>query len=259
MENRKNTVLLTVIAVATLLVAVIGATFAFFAVQGGTTATKTITVQTYTTDSTTFSIDKVLSIEADQDNFGSGAGNRYADATALVDFSAANQASEGLCYTFTMDVNTNTFGYAAANSAANGTCSTEGANKAACESNSGTWTPSPLPELTLSIVKGGVFAESNGVNTSITGGTVIVNDMDITTLATGTYYIGEEANSGLQSSEVIHQLTATTTESYQVLLTFVNLNVDQTTQAGESLTGALHLTKVTCPVSQPENNSGEGE
>ena len=36
--ERKNTILLTVIAVATLLVAVVGATFAFFAVQADSNA-----------------------------------------------------------------------------------------------------------------------------------------------------------------------------------------------------------------------------
>ena len=34
MDNKKNTILLTVIAVATLLVAVVGATFAYFTAQG---------------------------------------------------------------------------------------------------------------------------------------------------------------------------------------------------------------------------------
>ena len=253
MENRKNTVLLTVIAVATLLVAVVGATFAFFAVQGGTTATKTITVQTYTTDSTTFTIDSDLAIEADQDNFGLNAGNQYAHANATVAFAAANQASEGLCYTFSLNVTSNTFGYAAANSAANGTCSdTTYTTKSTCEEHSGTWTAAPVPELTLSVVKGGEF---NNDNTAITGGTAIVDDEDITTLAQGTYYIGDTADSGLQSSEVQHVLSASTTENYQILVTFVNLDVDQTSQAGEAFAGALYLTKVTCAA--PEQGNGD--
>lgn len=43
-NNRQNTVLLTVIAVATLLVAVIGATFAFFTTTGTTGSTQAVTV-----------------------------------------------------------------------------------------------------------------------------------------------------------------------------------------------------------------------
>ena len=252
MENRKNTVLLTVIAVATLLVAVVGATFAFFAVQGGATATKTITVQTYTTDSTTFTIDSNLAIEADQDNFGENAGNQYAHANASVAFVAANQASEGLCYDFTLNVSSTTFGYSALNTENNGSCTDDTkTTKTACEAASGTWTAAPLAELTLSVVKGGEF---NQDNTAITGGTALVNNLDITTLAAGTYYIGTTANSGLSTTEVKHELTETTTEEYQVLLTFVNLATDQTDKAGEAFEGTLVLTKVACAAAQQGGN-----
>ena len=48
MENRKNTILLTVIAVATLLVAVVGATFAYFTAQGGGIAETKVNVTTST-------------------------------------------------------------------------------------------------------------------------------------------------------------------------------------------------------------------
>ena len=54
--EKKNTILLTVIAVATLLVAVVGATFAYFTAQGGTTRTREIQIQTSTSDSTTFGV-----------------------------------------------------------------------------------------------------------------------------------------------------------------------------------------------------------
>ena len=41
-ENKQNTTLLTVIAVATLLVAVVGSTFAYFTAKAGDTSTKDI-------------------------------------------------------------------------------------------------------------------------------------------------------------------------------------------------------------------------
>ena len=47
-ENRQNTALLTVIAVATLLVAVVGATFAYFTTTANTGSTSTITATTGT-------------------------------------------------------------------------------------------------------------------------------------------------------------------------------------------------------------------
>ena len=54
MENKKNTILLTVIAVATLLVAVVGATFAYFTAQGGTGTSANVTVTTGTAASSDF-------------------------------------------------------------------------------------------------------------------------------------------------------------------------------------------------------------
>ena len=44
MENKKNTILLTVIAVATLLVAVVGATFAYFSISADATGVTTTNV-----------------------------------------------------------------------------------------------------------------------------------------------------------------------------------------------------------------------
>ena len=44
--DKKNTMLLTVIAVATLLVAVVGATFAFFSVTGQAQGETTVTANT---------------------------------------------------------------------------------------------------------------------------------------------------------------------------------------------------------------------
>ena len=52
--ERKNTVLLTVIAVATLLVAVIGATFAYFTATAGGSGTTPVSVQTSSSGSSTF-------------------------------------------------------------------------------------------------------------------------------------------------------------------------------------------------------------
>ncbi len=51
--DKKNTILLTVIAVATLLVAVVGATFAYFSISGGSgTTNTTVTAQTPASNST---------------------------------------------------------------------------------------------------------------------------------------------------------------------------------------------------------------
>ena len=76
MENRKNTILLTVIAVATLLVAVVGATFAYFTAQGGTTARTPVNVTTAQTSNGSFQTSGAITINATQENFGQGKGNK---------------------------------------------------------------------------------------------------------------------------------------------------------------------------------------
>ena len=54
-KGRRDTVLLTVIAIATLLVAIVGATFAFFTAQlNGNNRTSTITIQSSTGGGVTF-------------------------------------------------------------------------------------------------------------------------------------------------------------------------------------------------------------
>ena len=256
MENKKNAAILTVVAVATLLVAVVGATFAFFAVQGGDTQTGTITVQTYTSDSTTFSIAGNLSIEADQSNFGSGAGSLLTGTTASVVFSPASRDSQGLCYNLKLVVTSNDFVYSAANSAANGTCTDNTkTTKATCEAAEATWTAAPLAELTLSVVKGGTLTtDANDKVTGIdsTGATTIFNALDITTLAAGTYYIPDALAQTIGTTRVDHTIassvTTQQTEEYAVLITFVNLNVDQNDNAGKEFAGSIVLEK--CPAAQ---------
>ena len=105
MDNRKNTILLTVIAVATLLVAVVGATFAYFSAQGGGTATNNITVETEAASSSSFSIDKNLAILAKMDNFAQGTGETQSDTmTGTVEFTAGtgDGAQTEFCYTATL-------------------------------------------------------------------------------------------------------------------------------------------------------------
>lgn len=115
MENRKNTILLTVIAVATLLVAVVGATFAYFTAQGGTAASRPVTVTTHTTDSATFSIAKDLKIEADQTNFAEGKGDASDSTTATATFKANDTEAANFCYNVDLEVTTNNFVYSKAN------------------------------------------------------------------------------------------------------------------------------------------------
>ena len=111
-EKKKNTVLLTVVAIATLLVAVIGATFAYFQAQGGATVTRNVRIVTETADSTSYNIDKALTLNINQENFAEGEGDVNSDdVTGIAMFTASTGAANDLCYTLEVNVTNNTFVY----------------------------------------------------------------------------------------------------------------------------------------------------
>lgn len=111
-EKKKNTVLLTVVAIATLVVAVIGATFAYFQAQGGNTVTRNVRIVTETADSTSYSIDKALTLNINQQNFYEGAGDKSSDpVTGIALFTASTGAGNDLCYTLAINVTSNNFIY----------------------------------------------------------------------------------------------------------------------------------------------------
>ena len=124
MDNKKNTILLTVIAVATLLVAVVGATFAYFTAQGAQGTTATVTVSTGTAASSEFGTIDPLNIYADATTFAEGAGDVTDDTTGTVKWTAPGavtgqeapcEADRSFCYTASLNITANTFTVSAAN------------------------------------------------------------------------------------------------------------------------------------------------
>ena len=124
MDNKKNTILLTVIAVATLLVAVVGATFAYFTAQGAQGTTATVTVSTGTAASSEFGTIDPLNIYADATTFAEGAGDVTDDTTGTVKWTAPgavtgqeapSEADRSFCYTASLNIPANTFTVSAAN------------------------------------------------------------------------------------------------------------------------------------------------
>ena len=118
MENNKNSIVLAVVAVATLIVAVFGATYAFFQAAGGTTVAKNVKVTTGTAGSTTFAIANAISINANQTNFASGKSDLTSSTTGTASFTAPSQVGSTLdaadlksCYSVTVNISSNTFGY----------------------------------------------------------------------------------------------------------------------------------------------------
>lgn len=220
MDNKKNTILLTVIAVATLLVAVVGATFAYFTAQGAQGTTATVTVSTGTAASSEFGTIDPLNIYADATTFAEGAGDVTDDTTGTVKWTAPgavtgqeapSEADRSFCYTADLIITANTFTKSAANTA-------------------------NAKELYFTAVK---------------GSTTLVDEQSLVTLPAGTAVTGTINIPTTKDGEVLkHKLIAeagkTVSDSWTITVTLKNLDIDQNENTGKQLTGSIKFTKVAC-------------
>ena len=223
MDNKKNTILLTVIAVATLLVAVVGATFAYFSAQGGGSATNNIEVKTEAAASSSFSIDKNLAILANMDNFAQGRGETQVDTmTGTIEFTGGTGtgAQTEFCYTATL--------------AWSGATPSDFVDTGAAKE-----------DLTLTVTKNSGW-DGSGYDSE---DTPIWTDVKITTS-------GDRANytkipTTADGAEYTHRITTTqgtlAREQIKVTLSFnYDPDVNQTANAGKVLTGTLTLAEAVC-------------
>ena len=214
MENRKNTILLTVIAVATLLVAVVGATFAYFTAQGGSSVQTPVNVNTAQTSNGSFVTNGQITINANQENFYEGAGNQTSTATATVTYTASSTAASNFCYTVGLQVTANNFVYTTA--------------------------PTNTPELTFTARKSANAAD-------LTSATTMINQRDITTTTASTTI---QVPNTAEGSEFIHKIDATEgqtiNDQWDFTVTLVNLSSDQNENTGKSFTGQIVFTHVEC-------------
>ena len=252
MENRKNTILLTVIAVATLLVAVVGATFAYFTAQGGGTAQTNINVTTSTSSNSSFELGSSLTINANQDNFDTKeVAHQTSTQTGTVTWTPAGGAEDddlNFCYSVNLNVTTNTFEY----------IDEEVRNEAqrAGTTIDASW--DNTPELVFTISK-----NSNEITTGITG----LSYKNVDASKTGTrpavsgWDITEWGTSGATSVVIPdggtqwHQITSTAgsakTDNWSITATLINLDVDQQHNTNKSFTGTLVFAQVKCADGSP--------
>ena len=213
MENRKNTILLTVIAVATLLVAVVGATFAYFTAQGDREVQTPVNVNTAQTSNGSFVTNGSITINANQENFYEGAGNQTKTATATVTYTASSTAASNFCYTVGLQVTANTFEYTTVES---------------------------TPELTFTARK-----SANAAN--LDSATTMINQRDITTTTASTTI---QVPNTAEGSEFIHKIDATQgqtiNDQWDFTVTLVNLSSDQNENTGKSFAGQIVFTHVEC-------------
>ena len=210
-KNKKNAIVLSIVAVVTLIALVVGATYAYFQNQYGSASNADVNVTTYTTDMLTFTTGNAISLYADQISFGqekgSLSGETFAKAT-LVANNKTNEATDN--YYVYFNIENNTFKY------------TLGEEK---------------PELILTVTgpDGNEVTEISGLthkvvqdreNKSISG-------FDVTT------------TNGLITIANKKTITATPSkeEQYALKLTFVNYEGDQTANATSTLSAKVMIQK----------------
>ena len=209
MENKKQAIILSVVAIVALLSLILGATFAYFRASGNSGSSTNVNVTTYTSDLLTFEIGNDIAVYADQTSFASGKGNAtgstYAKAT-LVANNKTNEATKN--YYVYLNISENTFTYTQNES---------------------------TPELLLTI-KDTSGNEITSI-TSLTHKTVTdgkgasISGFDITT------------KSGVITLFDNREITAnpTKTEEWNITVTFVNYNANQTGNAGKSFNAKLMI------------------
>ena len=219
MENKKNTILLTVIAVATLLVAVVGATFAYFTASGAQGTTGDVTVSTGTAASSEFGVIKALNLYADATTFAQGGADVTGETTGSVKWTAPgatqehtpDEAERSFCYTAALNITANTFTVSAANT-------------------------EKLNELEFTAKKGSTVLLDK----------VSLVDMDTKAGKTGSINIPTTADGSEYTHKLIADAGASVSNSWTITVTLKNLDMNQNENTGKQLTGQIAFTKVNC-------------
>ena len=219
MENKKNTILLTVIAVATLLVAVVGATFAYFTASGAQGTTGNVTVSTGTAASSEFGTMNAINLYADASTFAQGGADVTGETTGTVKWTAPgatqehtpDEAERSFCYTAALNITANTFTVSAANT-------------------------EKLNELEFTAKKGSTVLLDK----------VSLVDLDTKVGKTGSINIPTTAGGSEYTHKLIADAGASLTDEWTITVTLKNLDMNQNENTGKQLTGQIAFTKVSC-------------
>ena len=209
MKNKKA-ITLSVIAAIILLSLIIGATYAYFQASGGDGTSANLRVTTYTTDIITFEVGSNINIETNATLFSQGKGNASGTTFARATLTANNKTNSATeNYNLFLNISDNTFLYSV-------------------DTNT--------PELILTIKD-----KSNNEVTSIEGLTYkIVTDGKGTTIK-GFDITNKTGLLTLFNKDIT--TTSTTVEEWNVTVTFVNYNKDQTKNAGKKFDAQLIISK----------------
>ena len=110
--NEKKVLVLSAVAIITLIAVVVGATYAYFQAQGGGSGNTNVNVQTATTDNLSFQIGGAISITANQEDFGQDMPNKSGSTTASATLTANNATNNATRnYYVYLDITSNNFEY----------------------------------------------------------------------------------------------------------------------------------------------------
>ena len=210
-KSKKQALILSIVAVVTLIALVVGATYAYFKAQGGTGSSTDVKVTTYTTDMLTFTTGNAISLYADQSSFGqekgSLSGETFAKAT-LVANNKTNEATDN--YYVYFNIENNTFKYTLGEDKPELILTVTGP-----DNNEVT----ELPGLTHKVVQDRENKSISGFDVTTTNGLItIANKKTITA-------------------------TPNAEEQYTLKLTFVNYEGDQTENATSTLSAKVMIQK----------------
>ena len=214
MENQKAKII-SIASIIALALTLVTATFAYFMAQTGEGKSTDIKVNASTVDTLTFEAGSAISLNLNQDNFASGAGNQTGTTFAKAILTANNKTNTATDhYNLYLNISENTFTY------------TQNEN-----------TPEIL--LTIKDASGNEITSITGLThkTLTDGKGASIKGFDITT------------KSGLITILNNREITTTSskTEQWNVTVTFVNYNSNQAGNAGKNFTAKLMIQKEKIP------------
>ena len=206
MENKK-TKIVSVVSIIALALTLVTATYAFFAAQTGEGAQTDIKINASTVDTLTFETGSIISLSLDQDTFASGKGNQSGTTFAKAMLSANSKTNTATKYYYLyLNISKNTFNY------------TQDTN---------------TPEILLTV--------KDGTGNEITS----INDLTYKTVTDGkgASISGFDITTGIGLITLLNnkEITASPqkTDTWNVTVTFINYDKDQSKNAGKSFNAKL--------------------
>ena len=211
-KNKKNAIVLSIVAVVTLIALVVGATYAYFQNQYGSASNADVNVTTYTTDMLTFETGNAISLYADQTTFGQEKGSLSGETFAKATLVANNKTNEatGNYYVY-FNIENNTFKYTLGEDKPELILTVTGP-----DGNEVT----ELPGLTHKVVQDRENKSISGFDVTTTNGLITI-----------------------ANKKTITATTDATEEQYTLKLTFVNYEGDQTENATSTLSAKVMIQK----------------